>query len=143
MDTPPQGNPYGSYVEPAPTSSYPSTPPIGYQDPLGAGFPAYPNGRGRHQQSAWDPAASAPYSGPAPAGAGRVPVQPSDAGQFPTRGAHRKPGYAEDGGYRNGYSGQAPYPDSAGYPPGSPAAADYGADQYRPDGYGGYPLGQG
>ena len=143
LGTPPQGNPYGSYVEPAPTASYPSTPPMGYQDPLGAGLPAYPNGRGRHQQSAYDPAASRPYSAPTPAGAGRIPVQPSDAEPVPSRGAHRKPGYAEDGGYRNGYPGQAPHPDPTGYPPGSPAAAGYGADHYRPDGYGGYPLGQG
>jgi hypothetical protein len=152
QSTPPQGNPYGSYVEPAPaanypaTPSYPATPPLGYRDQSGADFPAYPGERG-YQQPAYDPAASLPYSGPPAAGTARLPMHPSGAGQFgagqrPAPGAHRDAGYAEDGGYRNGYPGQAPYPDSraaAGYPPGYSAAAD----QYRHDGYGGHPAGQG
>ncbi|HEY3034551.1 MAG TPA: hypothetical protein VGJ54_07825, partial [Streptosporangiaceae bacterium] len=164
QSTPPQGNPYGSYVEPSPaasypaapsypttashptTPSYPATPPLGYRDRPGADSPAYPGERG-YQQPAYDPAASLPYSGAPAAGAARLPVHPSGAGQFGAGqvsppGAHRKAGNAEDGGYPNGYPGQAPYPDSravAGYPPGYSAAAD----QYRHDGYGGHPVGQG
>ncbi|MGN6172328.1 MAG: hypothetical protein ACTHPS_05180, partial [Streptosporangiaceae bacterium] len=152
--------PYGSYVEPAPgasypatpsypstasyptTPSYPATPPLGYRDRSDADSPAYPGERG-YQQPAYDPAASLPYSGAPTAEAARLPVHPSGggqfgAGQFPAPGAHRA-GNAEDDGYRNGYPGQAPYPDSravAGYPPGYSAAAD----QYRHDGYGGHPV---
>lgn len=164
QSTPPQGNPYGSYVEPAPgasypatpsypgtashrtTPSYPATPPLGYRDRPGADSPGYPGERG-YQQPGYDPAASLPYSGAPAAGAAQLPVHPSGAGQFSAGqtsppGAHRAAGYAEDGGYPNGYPGQAPYPDSravAGYPPGYSAAAD----QYRHDGYGGHPVGQG
>ena len=164
QSTPPQGNPYGSYVEPAPgasypatpsypstashptTPSYPATPPLGYRDRPGADSPGYPGERG-YQQPAYDPAASLPYSGAPAAGAAQLPVHPSGAGQFSAGqtsppGAHRAAGYAEDGGHPNGYPGQAPYPDSravAGYPPGYSAAAD----QYRHDGYGGHPVGQG
>jgi hypothetical protein len=149
QSTPPQGNPYGSYVEPAPgarypaapgypaTPSYPTRPPLGYQDQPGADFPAYPGERG-HQRPAYDPAASLPYSGPAASGAARLPGHPSGADQLSPPGAYREAGYPEDGGY----PGQAPYPDSraaAGYPPGYSTAAD----QYRHDGYGGHPLGEG
>jgi hypothetical protein len=144
-----QGNPYGSYVEPAPAASYPSIPPVGYQDqPGGPGFPAYPGDHAGYQEPAYDPAASGSYPGQAgaPQAAG-LPVHPSGAGQFPPPAAYPEAGYAEDGGYGDGneYPGQAAYADSygdAGYAPSYPEAG-YAADQYQHDGYGGYPAGQG
>jgi hypothetical protein len=142
QNTPAQGNPYGSYVEPAPAASYPSIPPVGYQDQqAGAGFPAYPGDHGGYQQPAYDSVASLPHPGPTAAG---IPVHPSDAGQFPQPAPYPEAGYAQDGGYGNEYPGQAPYADSygtAGYAPGHPEA-DYPAGQHGPDGYGGYTAGQ-
>jgi hypothetical protein len=101
--TPAQGNPYGSYVEPAP-ASYPSIPPVGHQDQqAGAGFPAYPGDHvGGYQESAYDPAAPLPHPGPPAAG---FPVHPSDAGQFPPPAAHPEAGYPEYGGYGNAHPG--------------------------------------
>jgi len=141
---PAQGNPYGSYVEPTPAASYPSIPPVGYQDQ--AGGPAYPGDHDGYHA----PAASGPYPGQAgaPQAAG-PPVHPSGAGQFPPpAAAYPEAGYAGDGGYGDGndeYPGQAVYADSygeAGYAPSYPEAG-YAADQYQHDGYGGYPAGQG
>jgi hypothetical protein len=143
--TPGQGNPYGSYVEPAPAASYPSIPPVGYQDPPdAAGLPAYPGDHGGYQEPVYDPAASGSYPGQT---AG-LPTHPSGAGQFPEHTAYPEAGYPEDGGYgdQNGneYPGQAPYADSygdAGYAPSYPETG-YAADQYQ-DEYGSYPAGQG
>jgi hypothetical protein len=140
---PGQGNPYGSYVEPAPTASYPSIPPVGYQDQ--ATGPAYPGDHDGYRA----PAASGPYPGQAgaPQAAG-PPVHPSDPGQFPQpAAAYPEAGYAGDAGYGDGneYPGQDAYADSygdAGYAPSYPEAG-YAADQYQHDGYGGYPAGQG
>ena len=153
--TPAQGNPYGSYVEPAPAASYPSIPPMGYQDrQAGAAAPGYPGDHRGYQEPAYDPAGAVPpYPGPVSNGAAGPPgpsgpaVHPSGAGQFPPPGAYPETGYDGEGGYRNGYPGQPPYADShgaaaAGYAPGYPADG-YPADQYGPDGYGGYPAGQG
>jgi hypothetical protein len=149
-----QGNPYGSYVEPAPAANHPSTPSMGYQDRLpGAGLPGY-SGSGSqrgYQEPAYDPAQTIRY--PAPAGNGSAgPPGPSGpsahaagAGQLTQPGDYPEDGYP-GGGYGNGY-GQAPYADShgaptAGYVPGY-LTDGYPADQYGQDGYGGYPAGQG
>jgi hypothetical protein len=128
---------------------------MGYQDrQAGAGAPGYPGDHRSYQEPAYDPAGAVPpYPGPAGNGAAGPPgpsgpaVHPAGAGQFPPPGAYPETGYDGDGDYRNGYPGQAPYPDShgaatAGYAPGYPADG-YPADQYGPDGYGGYPAGQG
>jgi hypothetical protein len=152
--TPTQGNPYGSYVEAAPAANYPSTPPMRYQDQQpGAGLPAYSGGHHGYQEPAYDPARTVRYPEPAgngaagPRGPSGPSAQPSGAGQFTHPGDYPGAGYAEDGGYGNGYRGQAPYADSYGAPttryvPGYPADGDPG-DQYGQDGYGGYPVGQG
>ena len=150
---PAQGNPYGSYVEPAPAASYPSIPPTGYQDrQAGAGLPVYPGDHRGYQESAYDSAATVRYSRPSgngaagpPATSDRPPVHPAGVGGFPQHGGHPEAGYAEDGGYGNGYPAQAPYADSygtAGYDPSYPADG-YPPEQYEQDGYGGYPAGQG
>jgi hypothetical protein len=152
QSTPAQGNPYGSFVEPTPTASYPSTPPVGYQDQQAdADLPAYRGSHRGYQQPAYDPAASLPHPGPAAAG---VPMRPSDRSPLPPAAAYPDAAYAGDGypgdsypgdgGYRDEYRGQAPYADSygtAGYAPGYPTAG--AADQYGHDGHGGYPAGQG
>jgi hypothetical protein len=152
--TPAQGNPYGSYVEPAPTASYPSTPPMEYQDrqPV-AGLPGYSGGHRRHQEPAYDPAQTVRYPEPTgngaagPRGPSGPSAHPAGAGQPTQPGDYPEAGYAGDGGYGNGYAGQVPYADSygastAGYVPSYPADG-YPADQYGQDGYGGYPAGQG
>jgi hypothetical protein len=152
--TPAQGNPYGSYVESAPAASYPSIPPMGYQDrQAGAGLPVYPGDHRGYQEPAYDAAASVRYPGPAgngatgPSAASGPPAHPAGAIGFPPSGGYPEAGYAEDGGYGNGYPSQPPYADSygtatAGYAPSYPADS-YPADQYEQDGYGGYPAGQG
>ena len=149
---PAQGNPYGSYVESAPAASYPSIPPSGYQDRQGgAGLPVYPGEHRGYQEPAHDSAATVRYSGPSGNGAAGPPatsgppVHPAGAGGFPPPGDYPEPGYAEDGGYGNGYPTQAPYADSYGtdgYDPSYPADG-YPPEQYEQDGYGGYPPGQG
>jgi len=149
--TPAQGNPYGSYVEPAPAAGYPSSPSMEYQDrEAGAGLPGYSGAHRGYQESAYDPAGTVRYPGPPGNGAAGPPgplAHPAGAGQFPPPGDYPEADYAEDGGYGHGYPGQAPYADSygtatAGYVPGYPAGG-YPADQYGQDGYGGYPAGQG
>jgi hypothetical protein len=152
--TPAQGNPYGSYVEPAPAASYPSIPPAGYQDrQADAGIPGYPGDHRGYPGPAYDPAGPPRYPDPAgngaagPSGPSAPAAHASGAGQFPPPGAYPDAGYNGDSGYGNGYPDQAPYPDSygtatAGYAPGYPADG-YPADQYGQDGYGGYPAGQG
>jgi len=151
---PAQGNPYGSYVEAAPAASYPSTPPMRYQDHQpGAELPAYSGGHHGYQEPAYDPARTVRYPEPAgngaagPRGPSGPSAQPTGAGQFTHPGDYPGAGYAEDGGYGNGYTGQAPYADPYGAPttryvPDYPADGDP-ADQYGQDGYGGYPAGQG
>ena len=152
--TPAQGNPYGSYVEAGPAASYPSIPPTRYQDrQADAGLPVYPGDHRGYQEPVYDSAATVRYPGPGgngaagPPAASGPPVHPADAGGFPQSGDYPEAGYAEDGGYGNGYPGQAPYADSygtatAGYVPSYPADG-YPAEQYEQDGYGGYPAGQG
>jgi len=152
--TPAQGNPYGSYVEAAPAASYPSTPPMRYQDQQpGAGPPAYSGGHHGYQEPAYDPARTVRYPEPSgngaagPRGPSGPSAQPAGAGQFTHPGDYPGAGYAGDAGYGNGYTGQAPYADAYGapttrYAPGYPADGDP-ADQYGQDGYGGYPAGQG
>ena len=141
--TPTQGNPYGSYVEPAPAASYPSIPPVGYQDPqAGAGLPGYPGHHRGYPEPAYDPAATVRYRRPS-----APPAQPAGPGGFPRPSDYPEADYAEDGGYGNGYPSQAPYADSygtatAGYVPRYPADG-YPADEYGQNGYGGYPAGQG
>jgi len=152
--TPTQGNPYGSYVESAPAASYPSIPPMGYQDPpADAGLPGYPGDHRGYREPAYDAAATVRY--PRPAGNGAAgpprpsgpPAHPADASGFPQPSDYPEADYAEDGGYGNGYPSQAPYADSygtatAGYVPRYPADG-YPADEYGQNGYGGYPAGQG
>jgi len=152
--TPAQGNPYGSYVEPAPAASYPSIPPMGYQDrQADAGFPGYPGDQPGYQEPAYDPARTVRYPEPSgngvagPPGPSGPPPHPAGASQFPQPGGYPEADYADDGGYGNGYPSQAPHADSygtatAGYVPSYPADG-YPADQYGQDGYGGYPAGQG
>jgi hypothetical protein len=155
--TPAHGNPYGSYVEQAPAASYPSAPPMGYQDQQpGAGLPGYSGAHRGYQEPVYDPARTVRYpesagngaAGPrGPSGSPGPAGHPAGAGQFTQPGDYREPGYAEDGGYGNGYTGQAPYADSYGAPttryvPSYPAEGDPD-DQYGPGGYGGYPAGQG
>ena len=82
-----------------------------------------------------------------PPGPSGPPAHPAGAGEFAQPGGYPEADYADDGGYGNGYPGQAPYADSygtatAGYVPSYPADG-YPADQYGQDGYGGYPAGQG
>jgi hypothetical protein len=152
--TPAQGNPYGSYVESAPAASYPSIPPMGYQDrQADTGLPAHPGDHRGYQEPAYDPARTVRYPAPSGNGAatppgpsGRLP-HPAGAGQFPQPGGYPEADYADDGGYGNGDPSQAPYADSygtatAGYAPSYPADG-YPADQYGQDGYGDYPAGQG
>jgi hypothetical protein len=141
-------------VEPAPAASYPSIPPVGYQDrPAGAAVPGYPGDHRGYQEPAYDPAGPVRYPEPAGNGAAEPPgppgpaAHPSGAGQFPQPGAYPEAGYDGGDGYGNGYPGQAPYADTygtatAGYPPGYPADG-YPAVQYGQDGYGGYPADQG
>jgi hypothetical protein len=151
---PAQGNPYGSFVEPAPAASYPSIPPVGYQDrPVGAG-PVYPGDHRGYQEPAYDPAAATVrYPGPAGNGAAGPPgpsgshAHPAGADGLPQHGDYPEADYPEDGGYGNGYPSQAPYADSygsatSGYAPSYPADG-YPGEQYGQDGYGGYPDGQG
>ena len=74
-------------------------------------------------------------------------AHPAGAGGFAQPSGYPEADYADDGGYGNGYPGQAPYADSygsatAGYVP-SYSADGYPAEQYGQDGYGGYPDGQG
>jgi len=152
--TPAHGNPYGSYVEPAPAASYPSIPPTGYQDrQADAGFPGYPGDHRGYEEPAYDPARTVRYPEPSgtgaagPPGPSGPPPHPAGAGQFPQPGGYPEADYADDGGYGNGYPSQAPYADSygtatAGYVPSYPAEA-YPADQYGQDGYGGYPADEG
>jgi hypothetical protein len=152
--TPAQGNPYGSYVEPAPAASYPSIPPKGYQDrQADAGFPGYPGDHRGYEEPAYDPAPTVRYPEPSgngaagPPGPSSPPPHPAGADQFPQPGGYPEADYADDGGYGNGYPGQAPYADSydtatAGYVPSYPADG-YPADEYGQDGYGGYPADQG
>jgi hypothetical protein len=152
--TPAQGNPYGSYVESAPATSYPSIPPAGYQDrQADAGYPVYPGDHRGYAEPAYDPARTVRYPQPSgngaagPAGPSGPPAHPAGAGGFAQPSGYPEADYADDGGYGNGYPGQAPYPDSygnatAGYVP-SYSADGYPADQYGQDGYGGYPDGQG
>jgi hypothetical protein len=152
--TPAQGNPYGSYVEPAPAASYPSIPPAGYQDRQAhAGFPGYPGDHSGYEEPAYDPARTVRYPEPSgngaagPPGPSGPPPHPAGAGQFSQPGGYPEADYADDGGYGNGYPSQAPYADSygtatAGYVPGYPDDG-YPADQYGQDGYGGYPADQG
>ena len=130
-----QGNPYGSFVEPAPAASYPSIPPAGYQQP-DAALPAYPGDHDRYQEPVYDAAAQM-YPAPVAAAAAR----PSDGGQFPEPAAYPAAGYPQDNGYGNGYAGQPAYAD--GYGNGGYPAADYAADQYGQDEYDGYPADQG
>jgi hypothetical protein len=149
-----QGNPYGSYVEPAPAASYPSIPPPGYQDRQAhAGFPGYPSDHRGYEEPAYDPARTVRYPEPSgngaagPPGPSGPPPHPAGAGQFSQPGGYPEADYADDGGYGNGYPSQAPYADSygtatAGYVPSYPADG-YPADQYEQDGYGGYPADQG
>jgi len=145
---PAQGNPYGSYVEPAPAAGYPSAPPMGYQDRQpGPGPSGYSGAHRGYQEPAYDPAQTVRYPQPAGNGASGPAGHPAGAGQFPQPGGYPEDGYAEDGGYGNGYTGQAPYADSYGAPttryvPGYPADG-HPADEYGQDGYGGYPPGQG
>jgi hypothetical protein len=144
-NTPAQGNPYGSYVEAAPAVSYPSIPPMGYQDQhAGAGLPAYPGDEaGGYAEPTYSPAASLPYPGQTAAGVAGPGVHPSGAGQPPQPAAYPEAGYT-NGAYGAEYPGQAPYAEpygTAGYTPGYPPAG-YAADQYGPDD-GGYPAGQG
>ena len=152
--TPAQGNPYGSYVEPAPAASYPSIPPAGYQDrQADAGYPVYPGDHRGYAEPAYDPARTVRYPQPSgngaagPPGPSGPPAHPAGAGGFAQPSGYPEADYADDGGYGNGYPGQAPYADSygnatAGYVPSYPADG-YPADQYGQDGYGGYPDGQG
>ncbi len=136
--TPVQGNPYGSYVDPA-SAAYPSAAQAGYPDAHpGTGHPSYPAQTGGYPEPAYEPALSAPY--PAPPGAG-LPVQAADPGQFPPPA-----GYPDHGGYGSEHAAQAPHPevyeDSPGYGPES-YPGGYVADPYGHDGYGGYTAAQG
>ena len=152
--TPAQGNPYGSYVEPAPAASYPSIPPAGYQDrQADAGYPVYPGDHRGYAEPAYDPARTVRYPQPSgngaagPPGPSGPPAHSAGPGGFAQPSGYPEADYADDGGYGNGYPGQAPYADSygnatAGYVP-SYSADGYPADQYGQDGYGGYPDGQG
>jgi hypothetical protein len=148
--SPSQGNPYGSFVEPAPMASYPSIPPAGYQGQQpGAAFPAYPDEHDGYQEPVYDAAAQmypAPVAAAAARPTGPAPY-PSGGGQFPEPAAYPAAGYQEGNGYGNGYADQPAYADgygngNGGYPPGYPAAA-YAADQYGQDEYDGYPADQG
>jgi hypothetical protein len=140
---PAQGNPYGSYVEPAPAASYPSIPPAEYQDQhAAAGYPTYPSDHGGYQEPAYEPAAAANRADGQSSGTGQFPYH---AG-YPQTDPYPSAGYAEDGaGYRGEHPGQAAYADSydaATYAPGYPADG-YGTDPYAHDEYGGYPASQG
>jgi hypothetical protein len=127
---------------------------MGYQDPQpGAGLPGYSGDHRGYQEPAYDPARTVRYPESAgngatgPRGPSGPSAYPADAGQLTQPGDYPEAGYAEDGGYGNGYTGQAPYADSygaptTGYVSGYPADG-YPADQYGQDGYGGYPAGQG
>ena len=131
---PAQGNPYGSYVEPAP-ASYQASPAM-YGDAHPSGGHAYPAG----------PAGS--YAGPgyshAPAPYQPAIVAAGHAGHQAVPGLYPQAGYPSDGGY--GYdqpTSQAVYPapqEAASYPPGY--ASGYPADPYENNGYG-YPPAQG
>jgi hypothetical protein len=128
--TPAQGNPYGSFVDP-PATSYPSIPPAAYADQQpGASFPAHHGDQiGGYAEPAYDPAG--------------LPAHPSGAGPVPA--GYPETGYDDRGGYGYEQPGQAPYAgtyETAGYAPGYPAA-DHGADPYGPEGYRGYPAAQG
>jgi hypothetical protein len=142
--TPVHGNPYGSYVDATPAApaaaAYPVTPQPGYADiPYpGAGYPGQgsPGEPGGYPEPGYEPAADLPYQG-FPAAA--PPVHPADPGQYLPQA-----GYPGDGGYGMDHVGPANYPDTyadpgylAGYP------ADYAADPYGDDGYGGYSAAQG
>jgi hypothetical protein len=146
--SPSQGNPYGSFVEPAPAASYPSIPPAGYQDQQpGAAFPAYQGDHDRYQEPVYDAAAQM-YPAPVAAAAARPTgpaARPSGGGQFPEPAAYPAAGDPQDNGYGNRYAGQPAYADgygNGGYPHGYPAD-DYAGDQYGQDEYDGYPADQG
>lgn len=135
-NTPVQGNPYGSYVDPAPTVQPGAT--AGYPDALrGTGYAGYPAQAGAYPQPTYEPSPSALY--PAEPFAG-MPAQADLPGQFPPSA-----GYPENGGYPNEYVGETPYPElyegNPGYGPSYPRG--YIADPYGHDGYGGHSTAQG
>ena len=137
--TPAHDNPYGSYVDSAPPA-YPATPQPGYADAYpGTGYQSYPSlsEPSGYPEPAYEPAAETPYQG-FPAAA--LPAPPADPGQYPLQHA----GYPTDDDYGAEHADPAGYPDAygnVGYPPGYPA--DYVADPYGHDGYGGYSAAQG
>jgi hypothetical protein len=140
---PAQGNPYGSYVESAPAASYPSIPPVGYQDRhAAAGYPTYPSDHGGYQEPAYEPYAAANRADRQSSGTGQFPQHPG----YPHTDPYQQAGYADDGGgHQREHPGQSAYADSydaATYPPGYPADG-YGTDPYAHDEYGGYPASQG
>ncbi len=130
------GNPYGSYVDPAP-AGYRSRP--GYTD-------SHPSGA-----HAYRPDLAGSFAGP---GFSQEPAsyQPAiaaashaaDAGHYSVAGLYPQAGHPSEAGY--GYerhASQAVYPvpqEAASYPPGY--AASYPADPHQDNGYG-YPAAQG
>jgi hypothetical protein len=134
---PAQGNPYGSYVDPAP-ASYQASPAV-YPDSHPSGGHAYPADPAGSYDGPGFSQAPAPYQ-PAIAAAGHA----ADAGHYPVAGVYPPAGYPSDGGY--GYeqhASQAVYPapqEAVSYPPGY--ANGYPADPYENNGYG-YPAAQG
>lgn len=131
---PAQGNPYGSYVDPAPPS-YQAGPAV-YADSHPSGGHAYlPDLAGRYSGPGFSQA-PAPYQ-PAVAAA-----HPADAGHYPAASVYPPAGYSSDYGYEQ-HASQAPYPgpqEAASYPPGY--ANGHPADPYQDSGYG-YPAAQG
>jgi hypothetical protein len=134
---PAQGNPYGSYVNPAPPSHQAS--PAMYADAHPSGGHAYPADSARGYAGPGFSHAPAPYQ-PAIAAAGHA----ADARHYPAAGSYSQTGYPSDGGY--GYeqhASQSVYPaprEAASYPPGY--ASGYPGAPYENNGYG-YPAEQG
>ncbi|HEY6279498.1 MAG TPA: hypothetical protein VIX86_24570 [Streptosporangiaceae bacterium] len=131
---PAQGNPYGSYVDPAPAGYHSG--PMAYPDSHPSGGHSYlPEMAGSYPGPGFGPA-PAPYQ-PAAAAA----MHPGEAGHYPAASLYPQAGYPGDNGY--GYEQQAPYPDpqeAASYP--AAYSNGYPADPYENNGYG-YPAAQG
>ncbi len=159
----PAGNPYGSYVDSAPTA-HTGDPAAGYpQDRTRAdvGYGGYPPAAsgGYPEPPIRQPAGSDPAMAGLPGHSdGWHSAPPPAAADFPTDPASQYlytggSGYPDAAGYAAGLpsadaSYQAGYPQPTGYPEpaGDPDGAHngvgypdgYGTDPYGPDGYGGY-----